>query len=126
MRVWWAEPDNLVIGTAFTTLALDVNITSDFSNEGWGAPCKDCTIAGHRKNIHRGIHISWLEIEAGSLTLYHNFKWLRDKTLLYIASNVYINKGGGTNSSKINHLTRKLIMQSLQVGVFYLAGDGTE
>ena len=99
---WWSEPDNLLVGTPFTTPAPDVTITSDASNEGWGATFEGRTMAGRWRGEHEGKHINWLEMEAVRLTLHHNFKRWRGKTLRFLIDNsttvAYINKQGGTHS----------------------------
>ena len=128
---WWSEPDNLLVGTPFTTPAPDVTITSDASNEGWGATFEGRTMAGRWRGEHEGKHINWLEMEAVRLTLHHNFKRWRGKTLRFLIDNsttvAYINKQGGTHSQEMNDLTRKLLTLALRnritITAFHLAGE---
>ena len=128
---WWAHEDHLAKGSPFKPRAPDIIVTSDASMHGWGASFTGQTIAGRWRDIHANRHINWLEMEAVRLTIEGQARAWRNKSVRFLIDNrttvAYIMKQGGTSSSEMTALTRRLLQRTAELGIHldarHLAGE---
>ena len=128
---WWAQEDHLAQGSPFQPPVPEVTVTSDASMHGWGASFEGQTIAGRWRDVHAKRHINWLEMEAVRLTIESQASRWRNKAVRFLIDNrttvAYITKQGGTSSSEMTALTRRLLAKTAELNIsldaHHLAGE---
>lgn len=89
-----------------------LEIFSDASLTGWGACCGTLTARGHWTLEERALHINALELLAALFSLRSFTRDLSNASILLRVDNTtaiaYINRMGGTHSSRLNGITRKI------------------
>ena len=128
---WWAQEDNLARGSPFVPPTPEIIVTSDASTHGWGASFSGITIAGRWRDVHASRHINWLEMEAVRLTIEKQASLWRGKSVRFLIDNrttvAYITKQGGTTSSEMTALTRRLLQLTAELNIsldaHHLAGE---
>ena len=96
---WWLEESNVLLGQPLHPLKHALQIFTDASNEGWGAPLDDHTARGTWSLPESKLHINHLELKAVFLALKEFRTLVCNKTVLIATDNTtvvaYINKEGG-------------------------------
>ena len=118
---WWAQEDHLVQGSPFAPPTPEVIVTSDASTHGWGASFEGKTIARRYRDIHANRHIHWLEMEAVRLTVENQARNWKNRAIRFLIDNrttvAYITKQGGTSSSEMTALTRRLLQRGAELNI---------
>ncbi|KAL1914873.1 uncharacterized protein VTP21DRAFT_7789 [Calcarisporiella thermophila] len=108
---WWAEEFGKWNGRSFLPPAPAESVTTDASDDGWGAQYQSTTIGGPWSPEEKKFHINWKELKTVELCL-EAFPSLRETTLLVRTDNTtalaYLNNLGGTRSPRLNEIARKI------------------
>jgi hypothetical protein len=110
---WWMNTHNLSLGTEFPQRPVDVVISTDASNTGWGGHMNSLEAAGQWSDSERLAHINLLELWAVRNALQEFENQILNRKVLIQTDNTtvvaYINKQGGTRSSTLCAHAIKLI-----------------
>ena len=121
---WWEKLKDFA-KNPIRSMSFIKEIFSDASLSGWGASCEDDRASGQWLDHEKNHHINYLEILAAFLGLKSFASDLRDCQILLRIDNTtaiaHINKGGGTRSASLNHLTRELWEWCLERNIWVFA-----
>ncbi|XP_027146580.1 uncharacterized protein LOC113748120 [Larimichthys crocea] len=113
----WRNPAIFSQGVSLGTVASRVVITTDASMTGWGATFKGRAVNGTWSAELAQAHINYLELMAVFLALKHFLPHLRGQHVLVKSDNstvvAYVNRQGGTRSSRLHKLAQKIILWSV-------------
>ena len=105
--VWWKQ-NIFVAARNILHHPIDYTISTDASNEGWGANDSNLTINGRWSTSERNFHINYLEMKAIYLALKSFLPLKRPKHVRVLTDNqtalTYINKRGGIQSYECNSM----------------------
>ena len=108
----WTKRASLLVGKPLRTEQPTVTVTTDASHQGWGGHCMGRTAFGDWPQGSPRAHINMLELQAVLLSLQSFLPLLRHRTVLVRTDNVtvaaYINRQGGTHSTRLNALATQL------------------
>ncbi|XP_038046762.1 uncharacterized protein LOC119720969 [Patiria miniata] len=106
---WWLLEQNIRCGRSFPRGDPHVIISTDASNEGWGASLPPRQAAGTWDDNTRSLHINVLELQAVVNALHHFQADVVGRSVLIKTDNTtvvaYINKQGGTKSPQLCYRT---------------------
>ncbi|XP_060587193.1 uncharacterized protein LOC132742746 [Ruditapes philippinarum] len=115
---WWLNPANIFKGRSLHQTLSEVIITTDASKKMYGGHLGNQYFQGTWPLDQINWHINSLEMEAVFLTVNHFLSQIQGKSVLIKTDNTtvaqYINKQGGTKSSKLCIQTRKLWTLAIQ------------
>ena len=110
--VRWSRRDFLNSGNPLRVAQSSITVTTDASRLGWGGHCLGNAAFGDWPRADTLSHINVLEFLAVLLSLRSFLPLLRRRTVLIRTDNVtvaaYINKQGGTHSTRLNALAALL------------------
>jgi ribonuclease HI len=102
---WWQDPANTMKGRSLIQPMTHVNITTDASKTMYGAHMENSYMQGVWTPQEQNWHINSLEMQAVILAVKHFLNQIKGKSVLIKSDNTtvvqYINKQGGTKSSKL-------------------------
>ncbi len=113
---WWARESRFLQGIPLTQSPPSVFLTTDASNQGWGA------LLDPQGSMFSGIwtqdvaleHINCLEMRAIQKGLESSLKVIQNRTVLVLSDSVsavaYLNKQGGTRSIALCLLAREILL----------------
>jgi len=109
---WWKEQANLWNFRSLLPPANWLKITTDASNWGWGAVCKEVTTGGPWSQVENTYHINYLEMLAAFLALQCFTKQSPRPLTVYLhmdntAAISYLNRKGGTASPSLCKLAKQ-------------------
>ena len=117
----WTRRDLLNVGKPLRTPQPTVTVTTDASHQGWGGHCMGRTAFGDWPRTSPLPHINILEFRAVLLSLQSFLPCLRRQAVLIRTDNItvaaYINKQGGTHSTRLNALAAQLWTWCRQEGI---------
>ena len=117
----WTRRASLLVGNPLRTAQPTVTVTTDASHLGWGGHCLGRTAFGDWSPGAPRAHINVLELQAVLLSLQSFLPLLRHRTVLVRTDNVtvtaYVNKQGGTHSTRLNALASQLWRWCRQEGI---------
>ena len=123
--VRWSRRDFLSSGNPLRVPQSSITVTTDASHLGWGGHCLGNTAFGDWPRADTLSHINVLEFLAVLLSLRAFLPLLRRRTVLIRTDNVtvaaYINKQGGTHSTRLNALAALLWKWCRREGIFPIA-----
>lgn len=115
---WWLNPANIFKGRSLHQTLSEVIITTDASKKMYGGHLGNQYFQGTWSLDQINWHINSLEMEAVFLTVSHFLSQIQGKSVLIKTDNTtvvqYINKQGGTKSSKLCIQTWKLWTLAIQ------------
>ena len=104
----WSRLEFLRTGNPLRVPQPTITVTTDASHTGWGGHCRDRIAYGDWSRYRVLPHINVLEFQAVFLSLHHFLPLVRHRTVLIRTDNItvaaYINKQGGTHSTRLNTL----------------------
>ena len=104
----WSRLEFLRTGNPLRVPQPTITVTTDASHTGWGGHCRDRIAYGDWSRYRVLPHINVLEFQAVILSLHHFLPLVRHRTVLIRTDNItvaaYINKQGGTHSTRLNTL----------------------
>ena len=108
----WSRPEFLRSGNPLRVPQPTITVTTDASHMGWGGHCLGRNAYGDWSHYRVLPHINVLEFQAVILCLHHFLPLVCHRTVLIRTDNVtvaaYINKQGGTHSTRLNALAAEL------------------
>ena len=108
----WCRRDFLQAGKPLRVPLPSVTVTTDASHMGWGGHCLGHNAFGDWPRAGALPHINVLEFRAVILSLHQFLPLVRHRTVLIRTDNItvaaYINKQGGTRSTRLNALAAEL------------------
>jgi hypothetical protein len=123
--MWWISRINLAVGVKFPAPPIDVTLTADASNWGWGAHTDMDNVQGQWTTQEATSHINLLELWAVFKGLQQLCHAVINRRVLVKSDNStvvsYINKQGGTKSPSLCLHTRKLWYWCIDRGVMLTA-----
>ena len=104
----WSRLEFLRTGNPLRVPQPTITVTTDASHTGWGGHCRGRIAYGDWSRYRVLPHINVLEFQAVILSLHHFLPLVRHRTVLIRTDNItvaaYINKQGGTHSTRLNTL----------------------
>ena len=111
---WWKVPSNIRQGVRLGPIFRREVITTDASNQGWGAVWNGTGTRGVWSGPWRSAHINALELRAVDLALRHFLPVLLGKHVLVRSDNTtvvaYINRQGGLRSPGLHRMVTRLLL----------------
>ena len=108
----WSRTEFLIVGKPLRAPQPTVTLTTDASRQGWGGHCRGRVAFGDWPLSEPRPHINVLEFRTVLLALQSFLPILRRQAVLIRTDNVmvaaYINRQGGTHSSRLNTLAARL------------------
>ena len=109
---WWVSNLSALNGKDFFPRIPDIEIYSDASMSGWGAVCDGVASRGPWTTAQASLHINQLEL-TGALYALQSFAGEAHglSVRMYLDNSTavcYIDKGGGTKSSELTAIAKKL------------------
>jgi hypothetical protein len=109
---WWVSNLSALNGKDFFSRIPDIEMYSDASMSGWGAVCDGVATRGPWTTAQASLHINQLEL-TGALYALQSFAGETHglSVRMYLDNSTaicYINKGGGTKSSELTAIAKKL------------------
>lgn len=102
---WWLNPANIFKGRSLQQKMAQMTITTDASKTMYGGHLGNKYVQGAWSQEQQTWHINSLEMEAVFITVKHFLETLKGKTVLVRSDSQtvvqYINKAGGTRSSRL-------------------------
>ena len=121
----WCLPGFLTRGNPLQPPQPSITVTTDASHIGWGGHCQGLHAYGDWCQSATLPHINVLEFQAVALSLRHFLPLIRGRAVLIRTDNItvaaYINKQGGTHSTRLNALAAELWRWCRRVGIFPVA-----
>ena len=112
-REWWLDPKNVLQGEFLHPREHEKLIFTDPSNAGWGAHLDHESTGGVWSHAEKHLHINLLEMKAVFLALQFFRLTCKNNHVLIASDNTsvvsYINKQGGTKSSKLCALMWRIL-----------------
>ena len=127
---WWLDPQNVLPGVPWVTPPPEVTLTSDASQEGWGAHLGALSVKGTWSPEERDLHINWKELKCIHLAVLHFQSLISNKSLMIKSDNTvalaYLEHQGGTRSWALFSLAREILLLlhrlHTQISVQHIAG----
>lgn len=109
---WWTREATCLISSLIVQPPVTVTITTDASNQGWGAVCANKEIGGRWHPQEATMHINWLELKAVHLGLIHFAPEVTGTSIRLEMDNTtavsYVNRKGGTRSRRLCQLAQEI------------------
>ena len=127
---WWLDPKNVLPGVPWTPPPPELTLTSDASQDGWGAHMGSLSVKGVWSPQEKKFHINWKELKSIHLAIQFFQSHISNKSLLIKSDNIvalaYLEHKGGTRSWTLFALAREilLLLHSLntQITVQHISG----
>jgi len=109
---WWKEQASLWNARSLLPPANWIKLTTDASNWGWGAVCKEVTTGGPWSQLESSYHINYLEMLAAFLALQCFTREMPRPLTVYLNMDnttaiSYLNRRGGTTSPSLCKLAKE-------------------
>lgn len=110
--IWWVNQIDQSNGRSIITATPDLVLTTDASNEGWGAVCQEIRTGGNWAVSELELHINAKELLAAFLGL-KAFVRSKSHILVHlrmdnISAVAYVNRMGGTKSKPLTKLMKEI------------------
>ena len=119
--LWWINNAHSQNGKPIRIPPVDVVMSSDASDSGWGALIESEVVSGIWSPHQAHLHINVREMLAVKLGLEGLATHLTNKHILIQADNTtvisYINRMGGTHSQQLDTLTQEIWVWAIQRGI---------
>ena len=119
---WWIQNLNLNNGKTLIAVSPQMTISTDASNQGWGAFCRGQRTGGPWSLQEKKLHINVLELKAIQIAILTFSKFFPEVKAIHIQTDnivalTYLIKMGGTKGQDLNQISKEIWEELLIHGI---------